>query len=152
MKQTSVEFIKLYNYVLSKPNGAVLDYDTVERETGINMAQNSGHRNKLSRAILKAGRRALVFPGLGYELDDVKNTMTIVDKAGQRVFRQVKRSSRTTKVVTVRYAGELPAEDQLTLKTIGQMYGFLERKSTVFEQTEIKLIKNIPSPDFGARK
>jgi hypothetical protein len=148
----SEEYLKLYNYVLNKPDGAVLDYDTVQRETGLSMLVESGNRNKLGRAIIKAGRRTLVFPGIGYELDDVKNTEQIVDKAGQRVFRQIKRSSKTTKVVTMRHAELLPQEAQARLAAIGRMYNVFERKTTHFEEIEIRTIKEIPSPDLEARK
>lgn len=152
MARVSEEFMNLCKYVANKPDKATLDYDTVERETGIDMSQESGNRGKLARAIMKAGRRALAFPGLGYELDGVDNTEIIVDKAGQRVYRQIKRSSRTTKIVLKRHYAELPDDAQSRMKVISQTYNILERKTTYFEEVDIKTIKEVPPPDLEARK
>jgi hypothetical protein len=152
MATKSEEYLKLCTYVTSKPDGFHLYYDIVQQETGLSMAPDSGNRNKLARAIHAVGRRALIFPSVGYELDDTRNTERIVDKAGQRVFRQIKRSSKTTKVVTTRHYEFMPQDAQARLSTIGRLYGYLERKTTNFEEIEIKTIKEIPTPDFDARK
>lgn len=152
MGTKSEEYLKLFTYVQNAPDGAALDYDKVQRETGIIMSEVSGNRNKLARAIHKAGRRAKVYPGIGYELDSVQNAEQIVDIAGQRVYRQIKRSSKTTQVITRRHIEFLPDDARTRLQTIGRMYNLLERKTTNFEEIEIKTIKEIPQPDLEARK
>lgn len=152
MAKSSSEYIILCEYVAKKPFGATLDYDTVHRETGLDMAQGSTNRGKLARAIIKSDRRALVFPGIGYELDSADNTMSIVDKAGRRVFNQIKRSSKTSSVVTIRHIDNLNSDDKGKLKAVNAMYATLERKATRFVVEEVVTIKELPQPDIEARK
>lgn len=152
MAKISEEFIRLYNYVLTKPDGATLDYDTVQRETGVSMAVESNNRNKLAQAIRKSKRHALCYPGLGYELDDAGNTPLIVDRAGKRVFNQIKSASEITKTVYNRHAKELSEDERQRIGTITKMYSFLERKTITIRKIEVETVKEIPMPDINARK
>jgi len=151
MRKASAEYIKLMEYVKSQPDGTSLDYDKVQKDTGISMLE-SRNRNFLSRAINKSGRRALVFPGLGYQLDDPKNTMQIIDKAGVKVFRQIKRSSTTTRIVTLKHGDKLEPDEQGRLKAIGGLYNILERRSGKFEEITIKTYNEIIPPTIEGRK
>jgi hypothetical protein len=151
MRQISKEYQILIEFVRGQPDGASLDYDWVQKQTGVQM---NDHRNRafLSRAIHKTGRRALVFPGIGYQLDDPENTMQIIDKAGVKVYRQIKRSSTTTRIVTLKHFEQLDDESKQRLQAINKGYSFLERKSSTFEEVMIKTIKEIQPPNIEDRK
>ena len=145
MARVSTEYLKLVDYIKRKPDGFSLDYDLVQRETGISMT-NQRNRNKLGKAIIRSKRRYLIFPGLGYQLDDPKNTMQIVDNAGIKLTRQLRRSSETTTIVTRKHISKLDVEDQGKLKAINSVYNILERKTTKFEEIEIKTVRITEPP------
>ena len=145
MARVSTEYLKLVDYIKRKPDGFSLDYDLVQRETGISMASQK-NRNKLGKAIIRSKRRYLIFPGLGYQLDDPKNTMQIVEKAGDRFINQWRRSRETTHIVTVKHISKLDVDDQGKLKTINNVYSLNDRKITKFEEIQIKTIETIGPP------
>lgn len=143
MNAASEDYLKLVEYVKTKPEGYLLYYLTVETDTGIKM--DYAGRSKLRRAIEKCGYEAENHNNKGYVLAEVANAVIISDIDARRILNKLMRSEKRNKRLIDRFLTRLPPDqrDRILLResALGGMIGsrslFTGRKP-VYKITEAK--------------
>lgn len=143
MSKVSEDYKILKTYVAEKPHGHLLEYITVQKETGVLM--DSKGRSKLRNAIIKSEREYIPVASVGYELADIKNAGNIQRRRNRHLHNTVTTTVRCTVTIKKTFEGQLPEADQVLIDGTSQFLKvILEKSGTLETKTEMQKL-NMPS-------
>ncbi len=106
----SEEYIKLFQYIVDVPNGTMVEYSQIQKDTGIKMTTQN--RNRLHRACVASGREYINIRNIGYKFADGANAMGIIGNAINRLGNAAMRTKRTHINIKIDIYEEMSAEDK----------------------------------------
>ena len=121
LAQGSEDYLKLLNYVIEQPDGAMLEYNGVHADTGVKMDKCG--RDKLRRAIRRSRREYSAKPSQGYVLAEPLTVTGILAFRLARVDGQVKRAEQAHEVLQERFYDQLGEPQQRTILLLGAIFG-----------------------------
>jgi len=145
-QRISEEYKKLLAYIKGKPHGLMMDYSTVQSDTGVVMDIEG--RNKLRQAIIRAKRAYLCTPDVGYQLASADNTIAIERRDLKGTVSAVKKMARDVAIVS-EFRMELTETDRQLHDVMGNYLSHeLTTHQRITSRIEIKKL-NMPSvPDI----
>jgi hypothetical protein len=108
--KASDEYLKIWRYIVELPNGAIVEYQTLEDELGIKM--NQSNRLKFHHACVQSGRAYQLIRGIGYKFADGNNAIGIVNEGIGRVGNSITRLRRTHINIKIDVYEEMTPEDK----------------------------------------
>jgi len=143
MRKASEDYNKLRAYVSDKPHGFLLEYQIVQKETGVFM--DSKGRAKLRNAIIKSEREYYPIANVGYELLAITNAGDIQRRRNRHLRNTVTTTVRCTVTIKKTFEGILPESDQVLIDGTSQFLKvILEKSGTLETKTEVQKL-NMPS-------
>lgn len=127
LARASEDYLKLLNYVQTKAPGTLLEYEQVERSTGVNMSRGQLGRDKLRRAILRSHREYEVIPNVGYCLAKAETGTRIVVKQLMTIDGRVRRAEKAHKVIQDSFLFQMTIEEQKGILFLGAMFGTIRQ-------------------------
>lgn len=117
----SEESLKLVGYIQDIPNGQILTFDQIERDTKINM--DAKGKTYLRTACRKLKREYSPVIGIGIELASAKSATGIVSSKLIKIDRAVIRGEKTYHNVSSKFYDELAPQEQKQINFIGAVFG-----------------------------
>lgn len=121
LQRASLEYLRLLSFVVEQPEGAVLDYQTVEGSTGVQMIPRN--REKLQRAIKRCRRVYSVIPNKGYILGTPETAGDVLGHKLREIDSSVKRAEEVHVIILNDFFPRLPPGAQQTVLIIGAAFG-----------------------------
>jgi hypothetical protein len=109
-RMASKTYIDLFNYIINIPNGTLVEYSAVERDTGIEMLPKN--KARLHDVCKASGREYLLVKGIGYQLADGHNAITIVNTGINKVGHSIVRLKKTHINIKIDIYQEMTSEDK----------------------------------------
>jgi hypothetical protein len=113
--------LKLQQYLEKQPHGAVLDYNEIQRETGVRMTVDG--KSRLRSALKQSKREYSCVRGFGIRLADAEGVMPILSSRIKRIDKAVRRADRSQKILQEQFFQALSEQDQKRILFAGAVFG-----------------------------
>jgi len=111
----------LQSYIERQSDGMLLDWLTIQRETGITMDQRG--RSLFRSALKGVGRVGETIRGTGIRLSSKDTAITIVGSGFQSIHNAAKRAHKTHGALSVRHLTAMDPTDQSRMILAGSFLG-----------------------------
>lgn len=123
--QVQQDIATLCAYIEKQKDGAVLDYVSITRDTGVDM--NTHGRGLLRRALQRLRRQATAIRGHGVELSSADNAIDLVHARHAKVGRAFKTAVKATRQIKDRHFEDMKQQDKNALLQVESVHAFVQQ-------------------------
>jgi hypothetical protein len=133
-EQRRKDIAALRPYLETAADGAILDWLTIQKETGVDTRDGQEGRRLVTLVLDRIGRPYLSLPGTGVEMSSAENGLSIVEKKSRGLVNSLKRARETSERVTGRHLEQMTTVDRQKLVHHNAVYATLALSTSLSQR------------------
>lgn len=121
MFKASADMLKVRSFFEDMPDGSHVDYDDIEKGTGIKMDDKG--KGIMRSALNGIKREYYCRKGVGIVLDSPDNAMIITAGRGVRISNAIKKANKTSKNMLIKHYEKMDEKDRERLSAFASLLG-----------------------------